>query len=547
MEHTAKSQSDPREQRRAERAAIIDTMESFGILRSTRERALTPVPRCEKIRRNHSRARSYPPSCAVFLCTRHFIGMQRLINLLLRVGGFILLVPGFVLTTPGSEVRSTIRETLGTLFVPAVVFAVAAFPIGLWLTFRVRKTESLGLTASMRNDTRPPVLYLRTFETDRVRYSQLVATFVAQRRIMTLEESLAKIFDEVGPFVAIGRPGEALPTLGAARGYYGQEWKSVVIDLIQSARLVVMRLGVSGEGGLDWELGEVVRLCAPHRFILMIGSGSKADREAYRIFRSKTAIVFPHILPRDPLNALFLSFDDGWRPIISNTRRWPPARCLFHYLAAREDFLLARLRHYLHPVLQSRDIAITPFRATRMQQAILIFGLLGVLGAFILSIFRFATRDRAIVVGINDHRFERTAGWHHSKGEFHDVLFFSQPQSRITSASVSIDGIAPGKYIISVSYFSIDNLASNALVQIFDSRMCIGVVEKDMTRWKRDRVVDERSWADIGEYRIESGFLRVQFICVDMERRFARVDGSDPYVANGVVIVDSVRVDGPIE
>ncbi len=47
VEHAAKSHSDPCEPRNAERAAIIETMESFGILRRTRGRARIPIPGCE--------------------------------------------------------------------------------------------------------------------------------------------------------------------------------------------------------------------------------------------------------------------------------------------------------------------------------------------------------------------------------------------------------------------------------------------------------------------------------------------------------------------
>ncbi len=48
VEHAAKSHSDPCALRNAD-AAIIDTMESFGILRRTRGRARIPIPRCEGI------------------------------------------------------------------------------------------------------------------------------------------------------------------------------------------------------------------------------------------------------------------------------------------------------------------------------------------------------------------------------------------------------------------------------------------------------------------------------------------------------------------
>lgn len=49
VEHAVKSTENPRMRRRAVRAAILDTMESFGILRRTRGRARIPIPKCEGI------------------------------------------------------------------------------------------------------------------------------------------------------------------------------------------------------------------------------------------------------------------------------------------------------------------------------------------------------------------------------------------------------------------------------------------------------------------------------------------------------------------
>ena len=64
---------------------------------------------------------------------------------------------------------------------------------------------------------------------------------------------MAEILAHVGPVVAIGKPGEPLPELGAARLYVADDqWQAKVIELMGKAALVVIRLGASP--GLLWEI-----------------------------------------------------------------------------------------------------------------------------------------------------------------------------------------------------------------------------------------------------------------------------------------------------
>jgi hypothetical protein len=50
---------------------------------------------------------------------------------------------------------------------------------------------------------------------------------------LTEEEQLAMVMNEIGPFIAIGRPGEQWPELGAARMYVGDdEWQATINNLI---------------------------------------------------------------------------------------------------------------------------------------------------------------------------------------------------------------------------------------------------------------------------------------------------------------------------
>jgi hypothetical protein len=59
---------------------------------------------------------------------------------------------------------------------------------------------------------------------------------------------LKRVVSQFGPFVAIGKPGEALPPAGAARTYKSDNpWQVRVLELIRSSKLVLMLAG-STEG-----------------------------------------------------------------------------------------------------------------------------------------------------------------------------------------------------------------------------------------------------------------------------------------------------------
>ena len=48
----------------------------------------------------------------------------------------------------------------------------------------------------------------------------------------------------VGPVIAIGKPGERLPQLGAARLYVDDDhWRDTIDDLMAESALVVVRAG----------------------------------------------------------------------------------------------------------------------------------------------------------------------------------------------------------------------------------------------------------------------------------------------------------------
>ena len=114
-----------------------------------------------------------------------------------------------------------------------------------WPAYRLHARSSVETrrreTAPMAPDRivsleQSPVLYLRSFEDD-----QRAARLKGQ---LTEEEHLASVLSQIGPFVAVGRPGEALPTVGASRVYLGDDqWQPTVESLLRGSRLVIIRTG----------------------------------------------------------------------------------------------------------------------------------------------------------------------------------------------------------------------------------------------------------------------------------------------------------------
>jgi TM2 domain-containing membrane protein YozV len=160
------------------------------------------------------------------------------------------------------------------LIVPLLVaFVVVARASLLW--FRSGwKYEARTAKEALASDPRPPVVYLRSFGVDN---QFLVTSSGRGARLkshlnyaasVSPEQEMAFILERIGPVVAIGKPGERLPELGAARLYVGDdEWRDVVGNFINDAALVVIRAGETAN--LWWETREALTRRSPERVIIL--------------------------------------------------------------------------------------------------------------------------------------------------------------------------------------------------------------------------------------------------------------------------------------
>jgi len=218
----------------------------------------------------------------------------------------------------------------------ALLFAllVVVVAVGIGSYTRGKRMSAPPADALIASDPRPPVLYLRSFKDDLVTAEPQQTGLggllgaITSAATGTEEEQLADAMKEVGPFVAIGRPGEPLPELGAARVYVGDtEWQDRVRQLMSSAQLVVLRGG--GTAGLQWEVRNVFANVSPERIVFLL----PYDPEQYEVFRQRAEEYTPCRLPPYPPGKIpsagsirgILLFEHDWTPhflVLTGFRQW---------------------------------------------------------------------------------------------------------------------------------------------------------------------------------------------------------------------------------
>jgi hypothetical protein len=175
----------------------------------------------------------------------------------------------------------------------------------------------------LASDPRPPILLLRPFTLDELQVTPFdegglpgVMNFFNAYNL-TFEQVLTNLFKDIGPVIAIGRPGEEVAPLGAARGYADNaSWQRVVLDLAETSQLVIMILDTTP--GMQWELENVPKQIGLSRVGIVL-----PPEEDFSVKRSvdwykkwiklQEKFVF---LPDVSEHAVGVLFDDNGAPIV---------------------------------------------------------------------------------------------------------------------------------------------------------------------------------------------------------------------------------------
>jgi hypothetical protein len=230
-----------------------------------------------------------------------------------------------------------------------LLFAILALPTillfaGAFLSWRGRQYAAQASVESIITDAKPHLLYLRPFRSDYTTRREVFRHEFAT----TEEEQLADVLRPFGELVAIGRPGESLPTPGAARIYASdEEWKDVVKRQMQSTRLVVIMAAV-GENVL-WELTQAIEALEPQKLLILVLEMEPKD---YESFRTKATPILGVSLPERATGRVsgFISFAADWKPSF----------LAFKAPYFRSGSFKSRAKYALRPVFESFGLEWQP-------------------------------------------------------------------------------------------------------------------------------------------------------------------------------------------
>ena len=231
----------------------------------------------------------------------------------------------------------------------ALLWSVSPY-VGLFLIYTGRRLISRNARTAVAGDSRSPILYLRSFEDDVEDtltphtwlanfFSQTLPTEVRRlplplrvlyelqplrllrslfgRVTPTTELQLAAFFSNLGPFIAIGKPGERLATIGADRDFVDQDkWQGVVLDYLERSRYVVLQ--AAGTQGFLWELRTVLTRVDPQKVLFSL-SNFRGRQNDYEDFRLKAESVEGWSFPRSVGNhdePQFLFFKADRTPVL---------------------------------------------------------------------------------------------------------------------------------------------------------------------------------------------------------------------------------------
>jgi hypothetical protein len=156
-----------------------------------------------------------------------------------------------------------------------VIYVIVVLLVVL-LVRHLQRRFSVDAQSRLERDRRPPVLLLRSFADDNARIKPKSLIAAMQRRRLRLEEVASNLLTGLGPFVAIGKPGEKLPQLGAARAYVSEDaWQAQVLQWMAQARIILLIAGVTP--WVKWELSQIKEQRHQHKLIVLLPPGTAQE------------------------------------------------------------------------------------------------------------------------------------------------------------------------------------------------------------------------------------------------------------------------------
>jgi hypothetical protein len=173
----------------------------------------------------------------------------------------------------------------GFAAVGTTALGVGAVALGFFAIRRFRTHRQPSAEELLTTDSRPLVLWLRSFKDDAASVAGLEDNLAVQSILYSnlvsrsLEDYLVFDLRYYGPVVSIGEPGETLPRLGAARGYFDDsQWQEAVTHWMELAKIIIVVVGTSR--WLHWEIDTAHAKGHAEKLLFVFPPATRADRVA---------------------------------------------------------------------------------------------------------------------------------------------------------------------------------------------------------------------------------------------------------------------------
>jgi len=207
------------------------------------------------------------------------ISKYRLLSRVLKIAGSVILFSGlvdmiFALRDPKAGIQFHIQFILGG----------AIYLLGMRVAF-------VDYATLRKRNLNAPILLLRSFSDDdaTILTSDVfwMMFLLGSARRKRLEQVISQKMAGLGPFVAVGKPAEQLPPLGAARVYLqADQWQREVLNLMHEAENIIMIAGTSR--WVTWELEQIFDQGLTDKLLIFFPQPAFQDNTALREHMYKT-------------------------------------------------------------------------------------------------------------------------------------------------------------------------------------------------------------------------------------------------------------------